>query len=122
MPSINPNPMNANPWVGVVLIVVGILAIFGFEHYHMTQGAITFLIITTGIGILQGKYHVEAAKEATQKEIIIEQLKDSLRPGPNDDTQKTLRPTGMMPEEQDTRPDLERPPEGYPETIIRNKK
>jgi ribose/xylose/arabinose/galactoside ABC-type transport system permease subunit len=84
--------MNSNnPWIGIVLIAIGVASIFGFEHYHITQGAVPMMIITLGIAVVQGWTHVQTVKtlNATKEDLVV--LKNSIRPKADDETDPGMK-------------------------------
>lgn len=58
-----------SPWVGVVLIIVGVISAVVFTHFKIPEAGIPLAIITVAITILTGRQHATA-------------IKNSIRPGP----------------------------------------
>jgi hypothetical protein len=66
--------MSSNPWIGVVLVVLGLIAMVVFSLVRLpAEGGIAVAIITAGIAIAQARGH-----ESTQRELVT--LRRSMRP------------------------------------------
>ena len=65
----------SSPWIGVVLVLMGLTAAVAFSLLHIggEAGGIAFAVITAGIAIAQARGHDETQRELTT-------LRRSMRP------------------------------------------
>jgi hypothetical protein len=68
--------VNINPWIGVVIIALGLAGVGLFAHYHIPQVAIPVGLITLGTSILYARSQIMTTTENKQ-------LRASLRPPPS---------------------------------------
>jgi hypothetical protein len=69
-----------SPWLGVVLIALGLVAIVVFDWLKIPQGASALAVLTLGIAILQGVSHQNTSKELTNTTNELVTLRKSMRP------------------------------------------
>jgi hypothetical protein len=69
-----------NPWVGAVVIFLGVLAAVAFAYLKIDLAILPPLIITAGITALQAASHVETTKQLGQTTTELVTLRASMRP------------------------------------------
>lgn len=69
-----------NPWLGFLLILVGVSCVALFARMHIDNGLIPAAIITAGLAVIQTAQHWQATKQlgATRTELVT--LQKSMRP------------------------------------------
>lgn len=73
-------PSTWNPWIGAVVIVVGVLSAALFSLLKIDAAILPAAIVTAGIALLQAREHAETRKDlgTTRTELVT--LKASMRP------------------------------------------
>jgi xanthine/uracil/vitamin C permease (AzgA family) len=67
-------------WLGVVLIVLGLVAMVVFTWMKIPEGATAISIVVLGIAILQGQYAHTTTKQLTNTTEELTTLRRSMRP------------------------------------------
>jgi hypothetical protein len=67
---------NVSPWIGVVLIAIGLVAIVVFAFLKIPEGSLAIGVVTAGIMIVHGRQSAQVQKDYRV-------LKNSMRPPPS---------------------------------------
>jgi uncharacterized protein YoxC len=65
-----------SPWLAVVVIAMGLVAIVVFSYFHINEAVIAIAVIQLGIFLLQAKSHVQATTQ-------LKEIRNSMRPPPS---------------------------------------
>ena len=87
-----------NPWIGVLLVGLGLVAIVVFTILHVDQVPIAAGVVMLGVSIIQAQAHVNTKQELTQ-------LRASIRPPSSPDLSHLAQEvaTKFPPQEEDTK-------------------
>lgn len=69
-----------NPWLGLLLILVGVAAVALFARMHIDNALIPAAIITAGLGVIQAAQHWQATKQLGETRTELVTLQKSMRP------------------------------------------
>ncbi len=69
-----------NPWLGFLLIVVGVLAAALFARLKIDNALIPAAIVTAGIAAIQAAQHAQTSKKLGETRTELVTLKASMRP------------------------------------------